>query len=203
MEALDRTLNVLWTQMDAFFIFFFRQADNPVVGYFIGIAVLSLVCVVAGEWSIALVYRLNRSTIERDNREMVRLQNLSIAAIQVSDKETYRACNQEANDAFGKVFFSQVALGSASLWPVPFAMAWMQGRFGDVEFLLPHWLPGVGDAVGYAFSFLPMYILVRILFGKIRHRLPYFGRVHAMLRSVNAQGEQMRTFSELFSPRRK
>ena len=187
----------IYSRLDAFLIFFFRLADNPVLGYFTGIAVVSLLCVVAGEWTISLVYRFNRSFIARINGELVRYQNLSIEALEAGDGESYRAFNREANEAFGKVFFFQVALGSASLWPVPFAMAWLQGRFGDVRFDLPFGLNLWGGDVGYAFTFLPMYVLVRILFGKIKHRLPYFRKVHALVASVQGPRKPVRLFSDL------
>jgi len=35
--------------------------------------------------------------------------------------------------------------------------------------------------VGYPFIFIPMYILARIVFKYLRPRLPYFGRIQAML----------------------
>ncbi len=188
----------LYRQLDAFLIAFFRLAENPMMGYLAGIAVLSLVCVVLGELSMGVVYRWNHAYLKRDNRRLVRLQNGSLRALQARDKDGYRALNREANDAFGKVFFSRVALAAASLWPLPFAMQWLESRFGDVAFALPLVLPRIGDAVGYAFSFIPMYILVRVVFGRLKGRLPFFRGIRSLQAGEAAEGERMLSFADVF-----
>ncbi len=188
----------LYIQLDAFLILFFRLADNPMLGYLVGIALLSLICVILGELSMGLAYRWNHAFLKRDNRRLVRLQNGSLRALQARDKDGYQALNREANDAFGKVFFSRVALAAASLWPLPFAMQWLESRFGDVAFALPFVLPKIGDAVGYAFSFIPMYILVRVVFGRLKGRLPFFRRIRSLQAGEAAEGERMLSFDDVF-----
>ena len=188
----------LYTQLDAFLIHFFRLADNPMLGYLSGIAVLALGCVILGELSMGLAFRWNHVFLARDSRSLVRLQNGSLRALQARDKEGYQALNRAANDAFGKLFFTQVALAAASLWPLPFAMHWLQARFGEVLFTVPVTLPKVGDAVGYAFTFIPMYILVRILFGKVKGRLPFFREIRAIQVRERDTGERMLNFSDVF-----
>ncbi len=188
----------LYGQLDAFLIAFFRLAENPMLGYLTGIAVLALVCVIVGDLSMGLAYRWNHAFLQRDNRRLVRLQNGSLRALKARDKESYQALNREANDAFGKVFFTRVALAAASLWPLPFAMQWLEARFGDVLFALPLALPKTGDAVGYAFTFIPMYILVRIVFGRLRSRLPIFRRVLTLQVREQMDGEQMLSFTDVF-----
>ncbi len=190
----------LYTQLDAFLIYFFRLAENPMLGYLSGIAVLALGCVILGELSMGVAYRWNHVFLVRDSRSLVRLQNGSLRALQARDKEGYQALNREANDAFGKLFFTQVALAAASLWPLPFAMHWLQARFGDVFFALPVTLPKIGDSVGYAFTFIPMYILVRILFGKLKGRLPFFRRIRALQAREQQTGEKILSFSDVFHP---
>ncbi len=188
----------LYRQLDAFLIYFFRLADNPMLGYLAGIAVLALVCVILGELSMGLAYRWNHTFLKRDNRRLVRLQNGSLRALKARDKESYLALNREANDAFGKVFFTRVALAAASLWPLPFAMQWLASRFGDVLFALPVTLPKTGDTVGYAFTFIPMYILVRIVFGRIKGRLPFFRGIRSLQMREQKEGEQILSFTDVF-----
>lgn len=188
----------LYTHLDAFLIFFFRLAENPMLGYLVGIGFVALVCVVLGAISLGLAYRCNRTFLARDNQKLVRLQNNSLRALQAKDKEGYQALNREANDAFGKVFFTQVALAAASLWPLPFAMHWLQSRFGEVLFTLPLTLPKVGDTVGYAFTFIPMYILVRIIFGKLKGRLPFLKGTRSLQVRDQLDGERMLSFSDVF-----
>ena len=67
------------TQLDAFLISFFRLADNPMLGYLVGIAVLALACVLLGELSMGLAYRWNHAFLRRDSRRLVRLQNVTEA----------------------------------------------------------------------------------------------------------------------------
>jgi hypothetical protein len=187
-----------YMHLDAVLIFFFRLAENPMLGFLTGIAVLSLGCVVLGEVSMGVAYRWNHAFLARDNQALVRLQNGSLGALKARDKESYQALNREANDAFGKVFFTQVALAAASLWPLPFAMHWLQARFGEVLFSLPVGLPKVGDTVGYAFLFIPTYILVRVLFGQVKGRLPFFRGLRSLQVRDQAAGAQMLSFSEVF-----
>jgi hypothetical protein len=183
---------------DSAAIFFFRLPEIPILGYYLGSAILSLACVVIGQLTIATAFFWNKKFIDADNREMVRMHNLSVKALMFRDKQAYKNCNKAANDAFGKVFFSQIALSVSSLWPVAFAAGWMQTRFQDVAFKLPVALPIVGDHVGFLFTFLPIYILVYILFGWIKGRLPFFRSIVKRLEQYDAESsEKMISFSEI------
>ena len=190
-------MNTLFIYIDRFLIGFYRISDVPIFGYLLGTAILGLFCVVLGQFTLSLAYRANRRNLNTNNKEMVRMHNLSIYALLAKNKKAYKSCNKEANDAFGKYFFAQIALGISSLWPIPFAMAWMQTRFQGVEFLLPVTIPGVGQAVGYTFTFIPIYVLVYILFGKVKHRLPYFKREHEFLKADGNNTEKMLSISDL------
>lgn len=193
-------LNTFYAHIDAFLIYFFRMPQIPILGYLLGISILALYCVVLGQITIAVAYLANRKWIESNNNAMVHFQNLSIKALLFKSKPAYKACNKEANDAFGKVFFMQIALAAASLWPVPFALGWLQTRFLDVAFVLPFSLPYIGSAVGYTFTFIPMFILVYILFGKIKGQLPFFSRVEKILNASSRSGEQMITLADVGPP---
>lgn len=202
IDIMPETFDIYFRQLDAVLIFFFRLADNPMLGYLIGIAVLGLLCAVIGDLTVALAYRVNGAFLKRDTQELVSMQNKSLLALKARDKESYQACNEVANDSFGKVFFSQLALGASSLWPVAFALQWLDGRFGDVSFLLPVAL-GNRTAVGYAFTFIPMYILMRILFGKLRTRLPGYRRLTVPPDSDQAETEAMLSVEDVFPGRGK
>jgi hypothetical protein len=189
---MSPNLETLYHQTDAALVFFFRLVENPMLGYLIGIAVLALGCAVIGDLTIALAFRFNGAFFKRDNQELVRMQNKSLLALQAKDKESYQACNQVA-----KVFFSQIALGASSLWPVPFALQWLNGRFADVAFLLPIPL-GARTEVGYAFTFIPMYILMRILFGQVKDRLPGYRRLTALKDEDDGEVETMLSVDDVF-----
>lgn len=191
-------LNSMPQWLDAAAIFFFRLPEIPIVGYYLGCAVLSLACVVVGQITIAIAFFCNKKFIDADNQEMVRMHNLSVRALLAKDKKAYKSCNKAANDAFGKVFFSQIALSVSSLWPIAFAAGWMQTRFQDVAFALPVSLPLVGDQVGFMFTFLPIYILVYILFGWIKGRLPLFRTIVKRLEQYDTEStEKLLSISDL------
>jgi hypothetical protein len=81
-----------------------------------------------------------------------------------------------------------VGYSAGILWPIPFAMGWMQMRFASVEFDLAFPLSLIfGNSVGYIFTFIPIYILCRILFKYMRPYLPYFKGVQKILNEYDAK----------------
>ena len=156
-------LHHLWVWMDLILISPYRLWENPVAGFFVGTLVLSLWCVLVGKVSGRVVWMMNRAHMESLERETVTMHNLSLKAILFKDKASYTACNKEANEAFGRYFFAQLAAGAATLWPVPFALAWMETRFNEVTFPLPYPLSVVTPAAGYLAVFLLCYVLHRML----------------------------------------
>ena len=184
--------------IDRMTVMMFRIIDNPVAGYLLGSFLLAFICVVIGQTTYGLAWKWNRRWLQRDNDSMINMHNLSLRALSFKDKSAYKACNKEANDAFGKYFFAQIAMGLASLWPVPFALAWMDMRFGAVIFktLVP--LPGIGDTVGYTASFIPMYILTYILFSQVKHRLPFFGTLRRQMASDTAAAPAMMSLDDIY-----
>jgi hypothetical protein len=184
--------------LDPFLIWAFRLAEDPWAGFFIGSIVLNLMCVVLGDATSILARRLNRKVYGRYHDEMVRHHNLSVRALRHSDKEAYKAVNKQAHEAFGKYFFSQAGAFTLSIWPLPFALAWMEQRFGGIALTLPFAVPGVGQDVLYPFFFIPIYIAVRILYGKVMRRLTFYQRIIAWTR--HGDETEMVSFAELFKP---
>lgn len=122
--------------LDPYLIWLYRITGYAFVDFLVGTFVLGMVATVIGEFTIFLVYLLNRTYIRETTDEVLRYHDLAAKAASAGEGKVCRMCNDLANDAFGKSFFIQVALGSASLWPAFFAMAWMEGRFRGVEFPL-------------------------------------------------------------------
>jgi hypothetical protein len=185
-------LHHLWIWADLILISPYRWLENPVAGFFLGTLVLSLWCVLVGKVSGLVVWMINCSHMGSLERETVKMHNLSLKAILSRDKVSYTACNKEANEAFGRYFFAQLAAGAATLWPVPFALAWMETRFSDVTFPLSYPLSLITPAVGFLAIFLLWYVLLRIL---LKQLLPEF---HAV-RSETAwePRERMMTLADL------
>ncbi len=179
---MSSTFTDILTVLDPLLIAPYRLTGNPVAGFFIGTFSLAMICVMIGELTLSLAIRFNRRHIDALKREIADREAMSMQAHAAGDRTGYKALNKQANDAWGRHFFTMAAYSAGMLWPIPFALAWMQTRFSAVAFALPDALTGLlGNAVGYPFFFIPLYILARILFGRVRSRLPYFRGVHKML----------------------
>jgi len=161
----------LYLQIDKVMMPFYRFPENNMFGYFLGTFLLCLACVIIGEYSISLAFRLNKENIVSDNDEMVRFQDLSILALKAGDKSAYNACNRSANDAFGRSFFSQISLSAASLWPIFIALGWMQYRFYDVKISLFTLSSGTRISIGYLTTFILCYLLARMIFAKMKNSM--------------------------------
>jgi hypothetical protein len=167
------TFDNLFISIDPLLIAFYRIFDNPAAGFFFGTFVVSLLCAILGEITSAAVYRINRSYYQDLAQETVRMGDMSINALRFfKDKGKYRVFNKEANDAFGKYFFSQIALGASVLWPVPFALGWMQTRFVGVSFLVPI----INRSVSYMAIFILCYILIWKIKGMVYSHLQFHRR---------------------------
>lgn len=175
-----------WAALDQVLIVLYRITGHPVADFFLGTFLLAFVTVVIGEFTISIAYRVNHKHLSVLNRNMNSAKDLSMAALKSGDKDAYKAHNKQANDAFGKVFFNAIALSAACLWPVFFALSWMQLRFMDLRFPLPF----TGYEANYVVVFLVVYILSRILFGMLRPHLPYFRGVQKMLDEQARGGPQ-------------
>jgi hypothetical protein len=158
---MNISFDELFLQIDPLLIVFYRIFENPAAGFFFGTFIVAIFCAVIGEISSAAVYRINRTYYQELAHETVRMGDLSINALRfLKDKEKYRAFNKEANDAFGKYYFSQIALGASVLWPIPFALGWMQTRFSEVDFFVP--------IINWSASYTSVFILFYILIWRIK-----------------------------------
>jgi len=134
----------------------------------VGTIVLCFWAVLLGEATLKLVMRANLKFVQESMSETVQRHRQSMNAMQAGDKAAYKAINKLANEAYGKTLFLHLAMGAASLWPIPLALGWLQLRFSDVDFPLPVHLPYLGDTVRYTFIFFPLYILVYIAFKNLK-----------------------------------
>lgn len=160
--------------IDQFLIAPYRWPENSVAGWWLGLSILALWSTLLGRLTMALVMRVNLRHVREGLEETGMRHTQSMNALKAGDKESYKAINKLANEAYGKTFFLQVAMAAASLWPVPLALGWLQLRFSEVRFPLPLDIPLMRHGVGYAFVFIPLYILVRILVAKGVNRMSLF-----------------------------
>ena len=155
--------------LDPYLIWWYRLPGNAYAGFFLGTFVLALICLILGDVTLSLAYRLVGKRLEGLTAESLKYQDLSIEAAKAGDKASYKAANRLANEAFGMSFFSQMALSMARLWPIPFALAWMQQRFLEVEFFIPF----TSFSVGFIAAFILIYVGVYFLFKQLKYRLRF------------------------------
>lgn len=187
----------LYVTLDPIFIAPYRWFSEPAIAFWIGSLALSLWCIFAGEISSIFIYRVNRAYYAKLNEKMVHMHNLSIEAIKLKDKENFKAANKWANEYFGKVFFAQAAFFAVSLWPVPFALGWMQSRFTGIDIVsvpmlsldfnklslteIPtNFFSSTTLSLGYAFVLLTCYIAMRYLLYKTRKYIPVLCKVEEL-----------------------
>ena len=174
--------------IDGFLIFFYRLTGSAFVDYIIGTICLAFICVIIGEISVSLALKFNRRYFEEMKEEMLTKESLSMQAYKAGDEAGYKALNRQATDAWGRRFFTMVGYSAGILWPIPFALGWMQTRFSAVEFDIAFPLSLIfGKSVGYIFTFIPIYILCRIVFKYMRPHLPYFKGVQKILNEYSAE----------------
>jgi len=190
--------NDFLSMLDNLLVVLYGMTGDPLFDYFLGTFLAALLAVIIGEFTVSVVYLVNKEHLERLNAKMAMHHNLSIAALKSGDKQEYQVQNKQANDAFGKVFFNSIALGAAYLWPCFFVLAWIQTRFVDLRIpvLFTDW------TVNYVFVFLACYVLARILFNIMRPRLPYFNKVQKMLDGYGKSLSDPESFADL-SPGKK
>jgi len=179
-------MQILWANIgyyaDCCLIPFYRLTGYALTDYFIGTFVLGMICVAVGELTVSLALKLNKRYLDELKAEIETKEQLSFNAYKAGDQRSYKALNKQATDAWGKQFFTMAAYSAGILWPLPFALAWLNMRFQAVDFPLAFPLSLLfGPSVGYTFTFIPIYILGRIIFKYLRPWLPYFRGVQSLL----------------------
>jgi hypothetical protein len=169
-------MNFFYQVLDPFLIWSYRLTGQAWVDFIIGTFILACFCMLIGEATLYLVFWFSRQRLAEKMEEADKYQTLSIEALKAGNKEAYEAANKLAKDAFGHSFFQQLTLSGAFLWPVCFALAWMQYRFLEVEFPIP----GTSWSLGYIGVFIIIYVAAYFLFKGVKKRLPYFRRRKAM-----------------------
>ena len=165
MQTLRNVLFNIWAWLDELLIAPYRWPDDPITGLWLGTAVLALWAVLAGSLTMKLVYRVNRRHVTATGDEVAKMHEASMNALRGGDKEAWRGINRLGNEAFGKAFFLNIAMGASSLWPAFFAAAWLRMRFENVPFLTPF------GEINYAAGFIILYIVTRVLLSSIAKRI--------------------------------
>lgn len=186
--------NSVYSVIDTILITPYRIGLPSLAAFWFGTALIALWCTLAGEFSMTVTYIWNREYYTDLNRKMTRMHNISIEAVRHKEKDTFKSANKWANEYFGKVFFSHAALFAVSLWPVPFAMGWMQERFAGI---IIHTVPYIDFGLAYPFVFILSYIIVRYGFSKVRSYVPFLKKIDNMRAEDAVKAGEMTSWSEL------
>jgi hypothetical protein len=170
-------MNPLLLFVDPYLIWYYRLTGYPGLNFILGTAALALQAMLLGKLTICLASWIASKYLEGLSEEARKYHDLSIKAMQIGDQKSYQATNKLANEAFGRVFFMQMAHSAAFFWPIFFALAWMETRFADLAFPLP-----VGHiSLNYILVFFLLYISAYFLVKWVKYKLPYFCRIKKLL----------------------
>jgi hypothetical protein len=196
LQGLGMEMHPFFRFLDPYLIQLYRITGYALADFLLGTLVLAFIALIIGEFTISLAFLAARKRIDQTTAEASKYQNLSIDALKAGDKETYKAANKLANDAFGKSFFMQIALSAAFLWPAFLALAWMSYRFSDIEFPLPY----THHSLGHIGVFILLFAAAYLLFRMVKYKLPYFRRIKEILDSYNRRTYEMKSFADLLTP---
>ncbi len=98
--------------------------------------------------------------------------------------------------ALAAVIVGEYSIAAAFLWPIPFALGWMQFRFSGVVF----WDLGPNLHVGYTACFIALYVLACLAFRRVKYRLPGLREIKKVLDSYETRTREMRSFTDLLVP---
>lgn len=156
--------------IDPFLILPYRLFEavsgNPLAAWWAGTFLLALWAALLGKATSHLAARLNGSIHEKSAKEAFELSQRSLKALRAGDKESYKAINNLANDAYGRSFFQRAAISASSLWPAFLGAAWLEARFGEIRFSIP-WMD---EGINFVAPYLICYIGARMVLGKIMSR---------------------------------
>ncbi len=158
----------LFPILDSFLIAPFRWPSSAIIGLWLGCIILALYCTLIGEGIHYLFMAMHKKYYSGLSDETMHYHDLSMKALHSGNKEAYLASNKMAHEKFGKSFFARASVSMAILLPVPFALNWLSLRF---EGVIVHTIPFTEKGVGYVFVFLISYIILRIIFSKIRKKM--------------------------------
>lgn len=166
----------MWELFDPYSLVLYKVTGVESIDGLIGTFLVALLASIIGEFTISIVFRINRKHLDGLNTELKKYSDLSQQAAQCGDETSYKALNTKANDAYGQVFFNRFGLSAASLWPAFFALDWIQRHFGETGIRVPF-----SAGANYVVVFLFCYVLARMVFSRLKRHLPYFRGQYAML----------------------
>lgn len=147
--------------LDGWLIAPFRWPQSARLGFLLGIALLALQCVLAGQLCLALLNRAQARLRLKYDQEAAKHQDLSFQALKLQDKAAYLVQNQMAQQAYGHSMALTVGRGAAYIWPLPMGLAWLGLRFRDAGLPLPFIEAQLPAGVVFGALYLCWFVLLR------------------------------------------
>lgn len=171
--------------LDPLLIAPYRFTGEALSGFLLGTTMLCVWCIVLGDAASIVVSRFNRKRLIELQRDMEHHHKLSETALRMGDKESFKAVNKQGHDAFGYYFSMGAALFCSSIWPLPFALGWMDGRFNGATPTLPWdvWL--IGQQPTVVFWFLFLYIPLRMVYAGYMSRWAWYNNLRGLQHKVD------------------
>ena len=166
-------MHPVFLYLDPYLIWFYRLSGSAELNFLLGTLALAVLSLLVGKFTSFLAARIVRRHYEKVTGEAKRYQELSIEALKAGDRPAYEGANKLANEAFGKSFYSQVALSATFVWPIFFVLAWMQHRFLEVGFPIP----GTNWSLGFIGVFIPIYIAAYLIMKRLPRLHRFKGRL--------------------------
>jgi hypothetical protein len=189
-------MHPVYLYLDPYLIWCYRLTGSAEVNFLLGTLALAVLCLLVGEFTSLLASFIVRRHFDQVTGEARRYQDLSIEALKAGDRPAYEGANKLANEAFGKSFYSQVALSATFVWPIFFALGWMQHRFLEVSFPLPF----IGFSFGYIGVFILLYIAAYFIFKPVKRRMPYYRRIKEFREASARSARNVKSFGEPLPP---
>ncbi|ROQ90752.1 hypothetical protein [Desulfosoma caldarium] len=158
---------------------------GPIGTYLLDQAFMAILATIVGELTLALGYRINHRHLKKLTQDLAQYQKLSDNAEKMGDHAAFEAINREGNDVWGRLFFFKIALSAAALWPIFFALSWLQSRYTDLDLRVP----GTAFGLNYVVVFLVFYVVSRLVFSRVSRKLPFFRTVLGMVEADAAHSD--------------
>ena len=165
---------------------------NPDAGFYVGTFLLALIIAVLGELAVVGLFLANREYFENINEMLLENHAKSVDAHKRGDREAFAMYNKQANEAFGKTLWTQLGLAVGSLWPVFFALAFLQMQFSGLGFSIF----GSAFELNYLLIFFVEYILARLVLNPVKYLLPGMHRLKQLMSDARQKAHHLQTLLE-------
>ncbi len=97
-----------WQILDPVFITLYRLTGYPLVDYYLGTFLLAFLTVLVGEFTISIVFKVNKAHLDRLNARVEKMKRLSEEALRLGDEKSLQSHQQGGKRRLRPPVFQQV-----------------------------------------------------------------------------------------------